>query len=104
MSIAAFSLFAVVGCGSDANNFKLGEQSVVLEKSYYTDMYHWNESKGLSNTLLGRGINMGNYLESPTYEGEWNSNLTIKASDFRNTRIQLRSATLVNIKQPMPFL
>lgn len=84
MSIAAFSLFAVVGCGSDANNFKLGEQSVVLEKSYYTDMYHWNESKGLSNTLLGRGINMGNYLESPTYEGEWNSNLTIKASDFRN--------------------
>ncbi|WP_274682247.1 glycoside hydrolase family 5 protein [Vibrio aestuarianus] len=33
---------------------------------------------------LGRGINMGNYLESPTYEGEWNNNLIIQASDFRN--------------------
>ncbi|NGZ19304.1 glycoside hydrolase family 5 protein [Vibrio aestuarianus] len=27
---------------------------------------------------------MGNYLESPTYEGEWNNNLIIQASDFRN--------------------
>lgn len=83
-SVAILSLFAVRGCGSDNNHNDKSVQSVVLDNRYYTDMYHWNDSKGLNVTALGRGINMGNYLESPTYEGEWNNNLIIQASDFRN--------------------
>ncbi|BDP34953.1 MULTISPECIES: glycoside hydrolase family 5 protein [Vibrio] len=81
-SVAMLSLITLMGCGSGSSD--KGEQSVVLDSRYYTDMYHWNDSKGLNVTALGRGINMGNYLESPTYEGEWNNNLTIQASDFRN--------------------
>ncbi|WP_196216433.1 glycoside hydrolase family 5 protein [Vibrio parahaemolyticus] len=82
--VAILSIFTVIGCGSDNNHSDKSEQLVVLDKSYYTDIYDWNESKGLNVTTLGRGINMGNYLESPTYEGEWNNNLIIQASDFRN--------------------
>ncbi len=84
ISVVVFSLIVIVGCGSDSNTNDKNEQSVVIDESYFTDMYDWNESKGLNVTALGRGINMGNYLESPTYEGEWNDNLTIQASDFRN--------------------
>ncbi|HBC3445568.1 TPA: cellulase family glycosylhydrolase [Vibrio parahaemolyticus] len=80
--MATLSLVMLMGCGSGSSD--KGEQSVVLDNRYYTDLYGWNDSKGLSETVLGRGINMGNYLESPTYEGEWNNNLTIQASDFRN--------------------
>lgn len=40
--------------------------------------------KGLNKSFLGRGINMGNFFESPNYEGEWNGDLTIQASDFDN--------------------
>lgn len=80
-SVAILSTLIIIGCGSDTKN---NVQSVALNENYYTDIYNWNESKGLNVTTLGRGINMGNYFESPNYEGEWNNNLIIRASDFRN--------------------
>lgn len=77
------ALVNVSGCNSGSD-----DADVVIEKHYYTDLHNWNGSRGLAHSFLGRGINMGNYLESPTYEGEWNNDLTIRASDFANIRSQ----------------
>ncbi|EHY9857422.1 cellulase family glycosylhydrolase [Vibrio parahaemolyticus] len=77
------ALVNVSGCNSGSD-----DADVVLEEYYYTDLHNWNDSRGLAQSFLGRGINMGNYFESPTYEGEWNDDLTIRASDFANIRSQ----------------
>ncbi|BBM67551.1 endoglucanase [Vibrio alfacsensis] len=74
-------LLGAVGCGSSSNQ---EQQEPVLGEQYYRDLYHWNASKGLNHSFLGRGINIGNFFESPNYEGEWNGDLTIQASDFKN--------------------
>ncbi|NAW68340.1 glycoside hydrolase family 5 protein, partial [Vibrio sp. V28_P6S34P95] len=76
------TLILTMGCGSGGSDTK--KDIINLDSQYYKDIYHWNMSKGLSFSLLGRGINMGNFLESPNYEGEWNNGLTIQASDFKN--------------------
>lgn len=83
MLSSAAILYGLVmaGCGSSSGS---SEQEVVLDASYYSDVFGWNEAKGLDHSFLGRGINMGNFFESPNYEGEWNGDLTIQASDFRN--------------------
>ncbi|MGR5413180.1 hypothetical protein ACPV5T_10320 [Vibrio astriarenae] len=78
---ALLGALVLSACGSSSNN---EQAQVVLDESYYSDIYNWNESKGLASSFLGRGINMGNFFESPNYEGEWNGDLTIQASDFAN--------------------
>ncbi|WP_051326818.1 glycoside hydrolase family 5 protein [Aliagarivorans taiwanensis] len=79
------TLGIIVACGSSSGDSG-GEDGaeVVLDEAYYSDVYSWNASRGLDQSFLGRGINMGNYFESPTEEGEWNGGLTIQASDFEN--------------------
>lgn len=78
----------LTGCGATSSSSSQSTpddtSEVLLDSAYYTDVYGWNSHRGLNNTLLGRGINMGNYLDSPTYEGEWNGNQTIQAWDFDN--------------------
>lgn len=69
----------ISGCGATADN-----ENPELAAVYYSDINGWNSSKGLAYNFLGRGINMGNYFDSPSYEGEWNGDLKIQASDFRN--------------------
>lgn len=57
---------------------------VVLDDSYYTDLYDYDNA----DTFLGRGINMGNYLEAPASfaypggEGEWTGGRLIQQTDF----------------------
>jgi len=68
---------------------KVEEQlGVELDPSYYTDLYGWNEDGGVSRTMLGRGINMGNYLEADGGEGAWTGGRKIQSSDFVNIRNQ----------------
>ncbi|GEM78094.1 glycoside hydrolase family 5 protein [Vibrio superstes] len=81
LSASLICAVTLSGCGSSTDN---SDATVVLDESYYTDLYDWNKSKGLNESFLGRGINMGNFFESPSYEGEWNGGLTIQASDFDN--------------------
>ncbi len=98
-NVAAWAgLFAgvtmLLGCGSTGAK---QDAEVVLDPSYYSDIYNWNDSRGLEQTFLGRGINMGNFFESPSYEGEWNGNLTIKDSDFAN----IRAAGFASVRIPV---
>lgn len=79
--VVIVTLILTMGCGSGGSDNK---DIITLDSQYYQDIYHWNMSKGLNFSLLGRGINMGNFLESKNYEGEWNNGLTIQASDFKN--------------------
>ncbi|MCG3733589.1 glycoside hydrolase family 5 protein [Vibrio cincinnatiensis] len=81
LCVVILTLILTMGCGSGGSENK---GIITLDSQYYKDIYQWNMSKGLSFSLLGRGINMGNFLESPNYEGEWNNGLTIQASDFKN--------------------
>ncbi|MGL6313853.1 glycoside hydrolase family 5 protein [Vibrio sp. WXL103] len=83
------------GCSSDHTNNS--DSSVELDSRYYQDIYGWNQHRGLDVTFLGRGINMGNYLESPSYEGEWNNDLTIQAEDF----INIRDAGFASVRIPI---
>jgi len=58
--------------------------AVVLDPSYYTDKYDYDNS----DTFLGRAINMGNFLEAPKTaeyelgEGSWSGGRLILQSDF----------------------
>ena len=83
--VVIFSMFAVsvmaAGCGSTGDN---AETQQNLDEAYYSDLYSWNENRGLAHSSLGRGINMGNFFDSPNFEGEWNGNRQIQASDFEN--------------------
>ncbi|UPR33764.1 glycoside hydrolase family 5 protein [Vibrio cyclitrophicus] len=81
LGVSLICAITLSGCSSKTHN---SNAPVVLNESYYTDLYDWNKSKGLNKSFLGRGINMGNFFESPNYEGEWNGDLTIQASDFDN--------------------
>ncbi|NIQ08761.1 MAG: hypothetical protein GWO08_16105, partial [Gammaproteobacteria bacterium] len=55
-------LISLAGCsGSGAGD----PDDTVLDESYYTDIHGWNDDKGLDSSFLGRGINLGNYLEAP---------------------------------------
>ncbi len=61
-----------------------GLKDVVLDPAYYGDLYDY----GPGDSFLGRGINMGNYLEAeksadyPLGEGSWSDGQKIKAQDF----------------------
>ncbi|MGR5000011.1 glycoside hydrolase family 5 protein [Vibrio celticus] len=83
------------GCGSSSESSE--EARVVLNEAYYSDLYDWNETNGLAHSFLGRGINMGNYLESPNYEGEWNANRLIQSSDLEN----IHNAGFASVRVPI---
>lgn len=61
-------VFLYTACNSGADT---QGSEVALDESYYSDIHGWNASKGLNSTMLGRAINLGNYLEAPRvpYEG-----------------------------------
>ncbi|MGL6172960.1 MAG: glycoside hydrolase family 5 protein [Vibrio sp.] len=86
-----FMVFLNIGCRSEDN------EGPKLSDQYYTDLYYWNSSKGLDFSFLGRGINLGNYLESPNYEGEWNNDFIIQSSDFEN----IESAGFASVRIPV---
>ncbi len=67
---------------------------VVLDPSYYTNKYGY----AAGDTFLGRGINLGNYLEAPGHEGAWSGGRTLQKADldliaaagFQSVRIPVR--------------
>lgn len=80
------------------NNSNLKDNPVILDNSYYTDLYNFNQTGN-----LGRGINMGNFLESPVSaggEGAWVNGTgypiqqqfftEIKDAGFKTVRIPIR--------------
>ncbi|MBN1649293.1 MAG: glycoside hydrolase family 5 protein [Spirochaetales bacterium] len=80
MLLAVF-LFFTCSSGPD------GPQDVVLPEEYYTDIHGWNDDHGLDATVLGRGINLGNYLEAPRDgdddgEGNWTGGRKITQADI----------------------
>lgn len=77
------------------------------------DIYQWNNSQGLDHSLLGRGINLGNYLEAPRYgdpsgEGNWNEGQIITREDlfriseagFAHVRLPVRWPEYVSAEAP----
>ncbi|MEZ9531224.1 glycoside hydrolase family 5 protein [Vibrio sp. 10N.286.51.F4] len=95
LSTVLVGLLFNYGCGSSSESSE--EAHVVLNEAYYSDLYDWNETNGLAHSFLGRGINMGNYLESPNYEGEWNANRLIQSSDFEN----IHNAGFASVRVPI---
>lgn len=92
---AIIAVALLIGC---TNQAQTGQNAPnVLGKHYYTDLYRWNQSAGLSHSFLGRGINMGNYLESPSYEGEWNNNAKIMLADFE----RIKAAGFASVRIPV---
>ena len=89
----------VMGCGGGGGGSP--PTDVVLDESYYTNKYGYAEE----DSFLGRGLNMGNYLEAdattqcPAGEGCWTNGRTIdeeqdfediKAAGFKSVRIPIR--------------
>lgn len=68
-SYSRFYLFLLVILISSGCKKSPEDKSDVLNDSYYTDLYNFDQTAN-----LGRGINMGNFLESPVTaggEGAW---------------------------------
>lgn len=99
------------------------DQEVVLDSSYYTDIHNWNDDLGLDSTQLGRGINLGNYLEAPrrpseadpldpSGEGNWTGGrlLTqadlqrIAAAGFATVRIPVRWSDYQSDTEPYTIM
>lgn len=82
--ITTFKLFLfalivnLIGCGSTDES-----DTLVLNTNYYTDLYAWNEQGGLAQTQLGRGLNLGNYLDAPN-EGDWTDGRLLVEDDLQN--------------------
>jgi endoglucanase len=92
---ALLLLLPLVFSGSCTSDGGGSGSEVVLDDSYYTDLYDYDNT----DTFLGRGINMGNYLEAPVDvdgdgvfepaqgeyelgEGGWTGGQTIQQGDF----------------------
>lgn len=81
------------------------------------DLYNWNKSKGLDYTFLGRGINLGNYLDSSKNdtevdgEGSWNGGRKILKADidriasvgFAHVRLPVRWSDYLTDEEPYSF-
>ena len=103
--ILVITTFSLSGCGSSSST--KGDSTVVLSDSYYSDLYGWNEQAGLSQTKLGRGINLGNFLDAPS-EGEWTGGRLIIEEDLQNiadagfatVRIPIRWSSHADLSSP----
>jgi endoglucanase len=95
--ILATLTYNLFGCGSSDYTSSSDNKSVVLPDSNYSDLYGWNDQGGLQQTQLGRGLNLGNYLEAPS-EGEWTEGRLLVEEDlqriadagFKTVRIPVR--------------
>jgi len=84
------------GCGTTSNGGESASTEILLGDEYYTDLYNYDNG----DTFLGRGINMGNYLEAEGGEGEWTNGrliakedfTIIKSAGFKSVRIPVRWA------------
>ena len=74
-----YNLFA---CGGSDSTAEQTNNSVMLSDNYYRDIYSWNEQEGLQQTRLGRGLNLGNYLEAPQ-EGLWTGGRLLVEEDLQ---------------------
>ncbi|BEU03794.1 endoglucanase [Agarivorans sp. OAG1] len=91
------SCILLAACGGGSSVGAPSDAEVELDSAYYTDLYGWNASGGLSQTQLGRGLNLGNYLEAPN-EGEWTGGRLLVQEDlqiiadagFKTVRIPVR--------------
>jgi endoglucanase len=100
-------IYNLLGCGSPNAIANATDNPVVLLDSYYSDLYAWNEQGGLEQTQLGRGINLGNYLEAPV-EGEWSGGRVlieddlqrIAAAGFKTVRIPVRWSAHADLTFP----
>lgn len=87
-----------MGCGGGG-----GSTGVVLDPSYYTNKYDYAET----DSFLGRGLNMGNYLEGDPTEGSWSGRTMteddftlIKAAGFKSVRIPVRWSNHAGTSSP----
>ena len=74
--VAALLLSSLLaGCGGGGG---AAPADVVLDPSYYTNKYGYADT----DSFLGRGLNMGNYLEADDDEGDWTGGRLIEEEDF----------------------
>lgn len=73
--VAPILISALLACGGGGGS---SAADVVLDPGYYTDLYDYDNG----DTFLGRGINMGNYLEAAGHEGAWTGGRLIQREDF----------------------
>lgn len=102
-------LCTLFSCGGSGGNSPIApeNESVVLADSYYNDLYNWNDQGGLTQTQLGRGLNLGNYLEAPS-EGEWTGGRLVVEEDlqiiadagFKTVRIPIRWSAHAQLTAP----
>lgn len=91
----------VMGCGGGGDG---PPTEVVLDESYYTNKYGYAET----DSFLGRGLNMGNYLEADDDEGDWTGGrliqeadfTDIKAAGFKSVRIPIRWSAHTSMTGP----
>ncbi|HRX15875.1 MAG TPA: glycoside hydrolase family 5 protein [Spirochaetota bacterium] len=96
-----FGLFLTLLIISACSGSSETDADNVLPEEYYTDMFDWNSHKGLSDTKLGRGINLGNYLEAPRDssddgEGAWTDGRKLEREDI----IRIADAGFAHIRIP----
>lgn len=105
---AAGIICSLFSCGGESSSpIPPAEKNVVLTDNYYTDIYAWNDQGGLSQTQLGRGLNLGNYLEAPS-EGEWTGGRLVVEEDmqiiadagFKTLRIPIRWSAHAQLSAP----
>lgn len=105
---AAGVICSLFSCGGDGSSpIPPAEKNVVLTDNYYTDIYAWNDHGGLNQTQLGRGLNLGNYLEAPS-EGEWTGGRLVVEEDmqiiadagFKTLRIPIRWSAHTQFSAP----
>tara|TARA_R110001583_G_scaffold52393_1_gene162789 strand:+ start:40236 stop:41399 length:1164 start_codon:yes stop_codon:yes gene_type:complete len=95
------------GCGSGGSGSTSENDPVALSNSYYSDTYSWNAQGGLQQTQLGRGLNLGNYLEAPI-EGEWTDGRLLVEEDlqriidagFKSVRIPVKWSAHTGVVAP----
>ncbi|WP_354623830.1 glycoside hydrolase family 5 protein [Psychromonas sp. MME2] len=100
-------IYNLVGCNGGDSTSTSVDNSVVLSESYYKDLYSWNGQGGLQQTQLGRGLNLGNYLEAPA-EGEWTGGRLLVEEDlqrisdagFKTVRIPVRWTAHTELESP----
>lgn len=85
----------LTGCQTDKATTKPGDSSqddILLGSEYFTTTHPLDPVK-----TLGRGINMGNYLEAAGKEGAWTGGALIRQEDFKI----IRAAGFTNVRIPI---
>ncbi|MDA3900709.1 MAG: glycoside hydrolase family 5 protein [Spirochaetes bacterium] len=112
---ALILLFSLILFGCSGTDKKKTDN--VLPEEYYTDMFDWNSHHGLDDTILGRGINLGNFLEAPRGgsddgEGAWTGGRKLEREDitriadagFAHIRIPCRWTDYMSATRPYDLI